>query len=453
MIQLKEKEDLELRLYDDDNSILKMYFRDISKQPLMTSEEEHGLAMKIRSAEEEINQAIYPTRIGRTLYRSILDTVRARGTQLRYVLMLDNKVDKEGMIKARQAFEDFVGAIIHRKSHKKISAYLDGYVVNAGLRTSIREVFLNGLETYAGRAYTYRPRLNGVIPEELMQDYHSFGIAPKQAVSKYETLKEVESRMLSLRGEFVKRNLRLVIGSAKMYNRIYFNNNPNSFMDLIQEGNIGLAKAVESFDVTRGYRFSTYATHQIRHHVSRAVCEKLSEGKVPVYMFEAVQLLKHVEKKFYKEHPGKGDPTDEDLMNIIDCDKDKYKVLHRTKLSKVREARRFLNPLYLNDHVHVDDGEGDEFLDLICRDHTPSPEQLVQEHEASTVVGSMVKTLDRRTQRILRIRSQDKSLKETGELLGQHKYLGEYIAFSRERIRQLENAAIQDIRERLDIRC
>jgi DNA-directed RNA polymerase sigma subunit (sigma70/sigma32) len=170
-------------------------------------------------------------------------------------------------------------------------------------------------------------------------------------------------------------------------------------------------------------------------------------------MFEAVQLLKHVERMFCMENPGKGEPTDEDLMKIIDGDKDRYKVLRRTKLYKVRYARRFLTPLYLNDHVHTNDGEGDELLDLVCHDEKQTQDILLEDMDARFVVGNAIMDLDERTRKIILLRQQGLTLDDIGVRIGSHTYKEKEKFYSRERMRQLEKEAIQDIRERLDIRC
>jgi len=405
---------------------VRMYLRQMGQIPLLTREEEIKLAKEIEATEVDFRKSVLDTNIAKRealeLIRQVMaeqvniddvmnfDMTIRRGNLLRRLVKIERRLrNAKRSISIRSAIIELklVGSIVEDIAKKLKGAYLD------------LEKILRGIEKLKGRSKKKEiarlKRKRGVLLKEI-------GIKYPALKEKIKTVDQEESKFNKAKKALVAANLRLVVSIAKKYT-----NRGLSFLDLIQEGNIGLMKAVDKFEYKRGYKFSTYATWWIRQAITRSIADQSRTIRIPVHMTETINKLIRVSRLLVQE--GGKEPNPEDIAQEM-----------KMPIDKVRGILKIAQePISLQTPIG---DEGDtKFGDFIEDKTAVSPASATAYTMLKEQMGDVLSTLTEREKKVLRLRfgigdGYPRTLEEVGAIF----------KVTRERVRQIEAKALRKLR-------
>ena len=444
------KADQKLDILDDP---VRMYLKQMGQVPLLTREQEVEISKRIEDAEIEVSKNLHRFGFITELYLDLADKLN-KGKERFDRVILDKKIEsRERYMKGLQKLCDQLKQLheendnifrqLAGKTPRGKKKLEENFEKNLGsmhriyirfyYKQKVVEDFCEQVEEYVQNFWKYQRRLkthptDKEFTSKMREVQQRCWLSDDTFEPAYKDLRLWMKAALKAKTEMVEANLRLVISIAKKYT-----NRGLSFLDLIQEGNMGLMKAVEKFEYRRGYKFSTYATWWIRQAITRSIADQARTIRIPVHMIETINKLMRVQKQLVQEY-GR-EPSPEEIAEEI-----------HLPVERVRAVLKMAQqPISLQ--APVGDSDDTSFGDFIEDKAADNP---MEEAGFSMLKDKIKDVLDTLTEREREVLEQRFGLKDGYSRTLEE--VGRQFQVTRERIRQIEAKALRKMRHPTRIR-
>jgi len=397
---LEEEEEIEEEEHVED--LVQAYFNSMGDIPILTKDEEVELAKKLQEGKSIIRETI----MALPLYKKILEEINNEENN---EIMTDEDKAEEALSRTIISLENLI------KDIEKTEARIKEYGSLKELRKRIND------RKKSGENIKHLETIYKEVSSELKKIENEAGQKIEELKNIWQKIYKARCLVEDTKNELITRNLRLVVNIAKNYV-----GRGLPLLDLIEEGNIGLMKAVDKFKYEKGFKFSTYATWWIRQAITRALIDQTKTIRVPVHMMEFYNRVTKASRELTQQL-GR-EPNNEEIAEKLGV-----------PVRKVEEVFRAIqDPIGLQTPIGDEDAELEDF---IGDKNSPSPVSEAERTELSEHIQRILKTLTPKEEKVIKMRfgigeDRDHTLEEVGR----------YLSITRERVRQIETKALRKLK-------